>query len=179
MTHKQRLSLMLMVAFACYAALPGRASGQHTPPPATQPSIHYSTPGAEPGTMWDIYIPLPQATPRLPEPPPRISSLSSPSQPSSQPPPPQPVPQQSAPSSTGSLSQVPTLPVQVSETPPVPVRTHIAATTEQCAEQYTKCQDRGGSCSREVDPGKSLCAQCLDLCKKDSTTRACRDCGFE
>jgi hypothetical protein len=126
MTHKQRLSLMLIVALACYAVFPGRASGQHTPPPASQPVL-----------------------------------------------------QQSAPFSTGSPSQVSPLPVQISETPPVPVRTYAATS---CTDQYVKCQDLGGSCTQEIDAGKSRCAHCRDFCQSNSTPPShlrCEACGFE
>src|SRR5262249_13309324 len=37
--------------------------------------------------------------------------------------------------------------------------------TKTCTDMYEACQNKGRPCTREIDPGKTLCAICLDDCR--------------
>lgn len=46
---------------------------------------------------------------------------------------------------------------------------------------YVDCKDKGPSCNREIDRGKTLCAHCLHDCvaKRPYVIKECYQCGFD
>jgi hypothetical protein len=53
--------------------------------------------------------------------------------------------------------------------------------TPTCTEMFTTCQAKGSPCTKLIDPGKTLCAFCLDDCnaKRPYKYSQCYGCGFE
>lgn len=60
-------------------------------------------------------------------------------------------------------------------------RANCQLATKSCTDMYEACQDKGKPCTREIDPGKTLCAFCLDDCQANRPYKysECRSCGFE
>lgn len=50
-----------------------------------------------------------------------------------------------------------------------------------CTDMFVECKEKGGSCNRQIDVGKTLCAFCLDDCrsKRPYKYSECYQCGFE
>ncbi len=50
-----------------------------------------------------------------------------------------------------------------------------------CTDMFDACHDKGKPCTREIDPGLTLCAICRDDCqaKRSYKFSECYSCGFE
>jgi hypothetical protein len=50
-----------------------------------------------------------------------------------------------------------------------------------CTDMYVACRDKGKPCTRQIDPGMTLCAYCRDDCqaKRPYKYSECYKCGFE
>lgn len=55
------------------------------------------------------------------------------------------------------------------------------APDRSCTDMYVDCREKGSSCNRQIDVGKTLCEFCRDDCasKRPYKYTECYSCGFE